>query len=82
MRRNHNLAKLAIAHKHIGGQSRDMVRTAIKALSLHSWNNTPEESERLDSMIYANRFWREFENMRGRIRAGRSIDHADNHIRL
>ena len=37
------------AKKIVGNQSKHMLRNMIKALSLHSWRNTPEEQVRLEA---------------------------------
>jgi hypothetical protein len=35
------------AKKSVGNQPKWAIKNMVKALSLHSWQNTPEENERL-----------------------------------
>ena len=37
------------AKKIVGNQPKWAIKNMVKALSLHSWHNTPEENERLEA---------------------------------
>jgi len=61
---------------HLGNQSKGNVATMVRALSLHSWNNTNEERARLAAGVYALRHWRAYQwylNARRDARARRTL---------
>jgi hypothetical protein len=73
MRRYHDQDKLRSAARVLGlSRTRDGdLRPMVHALKLIPTMNTPEENERLDAAVYAMRHWREYQNLCGRVRAGR-----------
>lgn len=58
------------AYKIFGRQSRHMIRNTQVALSMHSFNNTPEEAQRKDAADFVLRRWNKFEEYRINMRVG------------
>ena len=55
--------KIKRAHAIVGNQQRYALRNMVKALSFHTWLNTPQDTERLNAAKIVLRHWSTVQKM-------------------